>query len=336
MKTYFQLPMIVGLLFIFSTAAYADTKAYAVKLPKPKDGEYIHKSPSIDDLLVDKKINPKLKSVILKGYDLFMNTQQLRGKHVFNDMSCSNCHLGGGSLMYSGPVWPATTQLPAYRGKNKHVNNFAERIAGCFTYSMNGIPPAYGSDTMVALEAWHYWLATGAPVFNDKKIAGRGYRSVKEPKLKGDYARGEAVYKQHCAICHGNDGQGKKSQNKPIFPPLWGKYSYNWGAGMARIFTAASFIKWNMPLGQPGLLSDQQAWDVAYFINAHERPQDPRFTGNVEETRIKFKHNHSLYGQKINGQILGQKTDKGEKPVLKPKTLIHRTFKEGSDKLMQP
>lgn len=336
MKTPIQLAALISLLVISSMQVYAQDTNTQVNLPTPKADEYVHTTPSLEGLLADKKINPQLKSVILKGYDLFTNTQQLRGKYVFNDLNCNNCHLGGGGLMYSGPVWPAITQLPAYRGKNKHVNNFAERITGCFTYSMNGIPPAYGSDIMVALEAYHHWLATGAPVFNSKKIAGRGYRSVKEPKLKGDYARGEAVYNQHCTICHGKDGQGQKSQNKPLFPPLWGKHSYNWGAGMARIFTAASFIKWNMPLGKPGTLSDQQAWDVAYFINAHERPQDPRFTGNVEETRVKFKHKHSLYGQKINGQLLGEKTDKGEKPILKPKALRHRTFSEGSDKLLQP
>ena len=56
----------------------------------------------------------------------------------------------------------------------------------------------------------------------------------------------------------------------------WGAQSFNWGAGMHRINTAASFIKYNMPLGKPGTLSDRDAWDVAAFMNSHERPQDPR------------------------------------------------------------
>src|SRR3546814_10755776 len=54
------------------------------------------------------------------------------------------------------------------------------------------------------------------------------------------------------------------------------------------IATAAAFIKANMPLSQGDTLTDQQAWDVAYFIDAHERPQDPRFNGSLEETRQKF------------------------------------------------
>ena len=92
-------------------------------------------------------------------------------------------------------------------------------------------------------------------------------------------------------------------------PPLWGKDSYNWGAGMHRINTAAAFIKHNMPLGKPGSLSDQQAWDVAAFINTHERPQDPRLVeGSIEKTRVKFHANDGVnaYGQIINGILIGQ------------------------------
>jgi thiosulfate dehydrogenase len=60
------------------------------------------------------------------------------------------------------------------------------------------------------------------------------------------------------------------------FPPLWGDDSYNAGAGMHRVETAAAFIKANMPLGQPNTLTDQQAWDVAALINSKPRPPDPR------------------------------------------------------------
>ena len=41
---------------------------------------------------------------------------------------------------------------------------------------------------------------------------------------------------------------------------------------MHRVPTAAAFIKANMPLGQGGTLTDQQAWDVAAFMNSHPRP----------------------------------------------------------------
>ncbi|PYP36153.1 MAG: cytochrome C [Gemmatimonadetes bacterium] len=55
-------------------------------------------------------------------------------------------------------------------------------------------------------------------------------------------------------------------------PPLWGAASYNIGAGMARVRTAAEFISRNMPFDTPGTLADQQAFDVAAYVNARPRP----------------------------------------------------------------
>jgi thiosulfate dehydrogenase len=75
---------------------------------------------------------------------------------------------------------------------------------------------------------------------------------------------------------------------------------------MHQIGNAAGFIKANMPLGQAGMLSDQEAWDVAYFMNAHERPQDPRYAESVAATRAKYHDSDdSLYGIEVNGHLLG-------------------------------
>jgi thiosulfate dehydrogenase len=41
---------------------------------------------------------------------------------------------------------------------------------------------------------------------------------------------------------------------------------------MARLRTAASFIRHNMPYDLPGTLTDQQAFDVAAYVNSHPRP----------------------------------------------------------------
>jgi ABC-type lipoprotein release transport system permease subunit len=37
---------------------------------------------------------------------------------------------------------------PAYRAKNGHVNTFAERLQGCFRYSMNGKAPPRPNATL--------------------------------------------------------------------------------------------------------------------------------------------------------------------------------------------
>jgi thiosulfate dehydrogenase len=77
-------------------------------------------------------------------------------------------------------------------------------------------------------------------------------------------------------MCHGADGQGLLATANPIhgyvFPPLWGPDSFNTGAGMHRVLTAARFIKARMPLGKPDLTNDE-AFDVAAFINAQPRPE---------------------------------------------------------------
>ena len=75
---------------------------------------------------------------------------------------------------------------------------------------------------------------------------------------------------------------------------------------MASIKNAAEFIRANMPLGLGGSLSIQQAWDVGTYIDSQIRPQDPRFTGDVEQTRAKFHDTlFSMYGRMVNGVVLG-------------------------------
>jgi len=117
--------------------------------------------------------------------------------------------------------------------------------------------------------------------------------------------------------------------DKVVFPAVWCEQCDNWGAGISRHFTLAAFVKRNEPLGQRGTLSDQEAWDVAYYIDTQERPQDPRYTGDVKETRAKYEatfHKHTSYGVKVNGRLLGDHANVGEKDFLKPEVLRPRTF----------
>ena len=246
--------------------------------------------------------------MVMDGYALFVDTKRQAPQFVGNGLNCTNCHLDQGRLANSAPLWGAYTMYPAYRQKNDKVNTFAERLQGCFQFSMNGgTPPATDSREITALSVYAYWLSTKAPV--GVELPGRGYPQVREPAGGYDLVRGAAVYQAHCALCHGNEGQGQKVGTDYVMPPLWGKDSYNWGAVMHRINTAASFIKHNMPLGKPGSLSDEQAWDVAAYVNTHERPQDPRLVeGSIEKTRLKFHANDGVnaYGQTINGVLIGQ------------------------------
>ncbi|WP_158880942.1 c-type cytochrome [Rhodanobacter sp. L36] len=256
----------------------------------------------------EKKIpDGPLGDVIRRGRDIFIDTPARAKAYVGNGLSCSNCHLDAGRLAKSAPLWGAYGMYPQYRKKTGEVNTFGERLQGCFLYSMNGKAPALDSAELVALETYAWWMSQGAPV--GVKLAGAGYPKLADPALKIDYSRGQTVYEKNCALCHGSDGQGQQVAGRNVFPPLWGPQSFNWGAGMHQVGNAAGFIKANMPLSRGGTLNDRDAWDVAMFMDAHERPQDPRFTGNVADTRHKFHDTpDSLYGVSINGHLLGEPT----------------------------
>lgn len=242
--------------------------------------------------------------IVKRGEQIFLHTRQYAPAYVGNSLDCASCHLDAGRRANSAPMWGAYVAYPAFRAKDGAVSTFAARVQGCFSYSMNGKPPPLGDPVLVALESYSYWLAKGAPV--GTKMAGAGYPKLAPPALAADFARGQHVYDAHCALCHGPGGQGQTSAGQPAFPPLWGPNSFNWGAGMHQVGNAAGFIKANMPLGQGESLSDQDAWDVALFIDSHERPQDPRFTGSVEATRKQFHDTpESMYGRVVEGHLLG-------------------------------
>lgn len=243
--------------------------------------------------------------VIRRGREIFVDTPRAAPAYVGNSLRCVSCHLDAGRLADSSPMWAAFVSYPAYRSKTKSVTTFQQRLQGCFEYSMNGRAPPLGAPELVALESYAYWLASGAPL--DPKLAGRGYPALAAPAQTADFTRGEVVYARNCALCHGADGTGQRTPSgHAVFPALWGSDSFNWGAGMGRISNAAAFVKANMPLGLPGTLSDQQAWDVALFMNSHERPQDPRYTGSVQATRDAFHATEdSMYGREVAGKVLG-------------------------------
>ncbi len=238
------------------------------------------------------------------GARLMTDTKATAPYNVGNNLRCANCHLAAGSQAGASPLWAAFVNFPAYRKKNAEVNSFQKRIQECFLYSMNGTPPPLGSKELIAIESYAYFMAKGLPV--GESPPGRGFPAIAAPPQPANFARGKAVYDEVCAACHGPNGAGQKLEGQDPFPPLWGPQSYNWGAGMANIDRAAAFIHANMPLGQGGSLSVQQAWDVATFIDSQVRPQDPRFTGDVAAARTAFHDSpFSMYGQTVAGVVLG-------------------------------
>lgn len=253
----------------------------AANLPEPDAGQ--HDLPKDPQSIPTVHFMPPSESdmpagefgdMVKLGRNIFVHTQTYAKGLVGNGLNCVNCHLDAGRKADSAPLWGAYVMFPAYRSKNHKVNSFEDRLAGCFRFSMNGTAPAYNSKEMIALTSYSYWLAKGAPT--GMELAGHGYPKLENPPLPPDAQRGAAVFQANCAICHGADGLGSKVNGQYAFPPLWGNDSYNAGAGMHSVKNAAAFIKANMPLGKGNSLSLQEAWDVAQFVDSHDRPADPR------------------------------------------------------------
>lgn len=128
---------------------------------------------------------------------------------------------------------------------------------------MNGKALDAHSAEMRDIVAYLAFLSRGFPVGVD--MDGQGVPAL--PAMKGDTARGRAVFAANCVVCHGPDGHGTAAA-----PPLWGPRSFNIGAGMTRVQSAARFIHQVMPRDRPGVLTPQQAFDVASYISSRPRP----------------------------------------------------------------
>lgn len=223
---------------------------------------------------------------VREGRDLFVQTYAHIGPEVAdpekrlagNNLACGSCHLQGGTQKFGIPMVGVYADFPQYRGRENTIGTINGRINGCMQRSMNGKPLPDNSREMRALVAYIAFLSTGIPVRD--KIEGRQTPAFTPPDRAADPVRGEQVYAETCAVCHQDDGQGIRNGEPGDakgyeFPPLWGQDTYNHGAGMHRVLTAAAFIKYNMPLGttyDAPVLSDEDAYDVAAYINSKERP----------------------------------------------------------------
>ncbi len=174
----------------------------------------------------------------------------------------------------------ATSQFPSYAARAGKVISLADRINGCFLRSMNGKALPVDSADMKAMVAYFNWMEKGCHL-NDK-IPGRGTGKI-DNTFKPNLTHGKDIYAAQCASCHGANGEGtKRADSSYIYPPLWGNQSFNIGAGMARLYTAAAFVKNNMPIGAQnrfplaqGGLSDQDAVDVAGYFTTQWRSDFP-------------------------------------------------------------
>jgi thiosulfate dehydrogenase len=192
-----------------------------------------------------------------------------------NNLACSSCHLQSGQQPGMLSLLQAAAKYPTFSGRDGGVGDLTDRINGCMERSMNGQRLARDSVVMQSMVTYVEQLGSQYLAMGESSRVADEPPAFVEPDRQANVEAGAKVYVERCQICHGGNGEGLKASDSLadgyVFPPLWGPDSYNIGAGMARLLTAARFIKARMPLGIPDL-GDDEAFDVAAYMNAQERP----------------------------------------------------------------
>ncbi len=224
--------------------------------------------------------------LVRRGRDLITATYAHIGPEVSdsakrfagNNLACANCHLEAGTKKFGLPLFGLVELFPQYSARLGAEITIEDRVNSCMTRSMNGRALPSDSPEMQAIVAYIKFLSTGVPA--GKVLSGMGTGSMPELDRAADPVRGKAIYANACLSCHNTDGSGIRRSLPTVdlgymVPPLWGPDSFNDGAGMARLITAANFVRFNMPHGTDYVdpqLTVEQAWDVAAYLISQPRP----------------------------------------------------------------
>ena len=220
-------------------------------------------TPPSDSTIPDDELGKSIR----RGLALIVNTTDSLPAYAPGNIQCASCHLNGGRTRDAALLAGAYARFPKYMDRTGAVIPLEDRINYCFTRSLAGTRLPSNSREMQDIMAYLAFISSGVPV--GSHVKGEGM--PKMPPLRGDSARGAALFATTCVACHGVEGSG----NRPLIPALWGAGSYSIGASMAREERAATFIRHFMPKSNPGSLTDQQAYDLSAYINSHPRPDSP-------------------------------------------------------------
>jgi thiosulfate dehydrogenase len=300
-----------------------DLREQGMKFRDPKAGQQVEFVPKQmnNSTLPEKK---QRRELIKYGRKLFANTSKMMPEHTGGDrMTCANCHGGGNLPTTTGmvgqdinmiPLVGTASGYPEWTGRTQRMRDMRLRIMGCFLRSMNaddteGGIPEYTSREMQAMEAYMVWLNKDTPsqMVPYWRHLDKPNESEKVPVPEVNPVRGADLYLEHCASCHGKDGQGVEGQ----YPPLWGPDSFNDGAGMGRMYTSAAFIREAMPYGYAHQLTDwRDVQDIAGFMNAHKRPHLDRQPLDWKEAGVKKEGIYYRRAQEYWGYDMNPMTKK--------------------------
>lgn len=215
------------------------------------------------------------------GRDLIAHTAKYFGPNGSiaqnsNGMNCQNCHLDAGARPWGNNYSAVYSTYPQFRPRSNSVQEISFRVNDCFERSLNGQALDTSGAEMKAISAYIKWLGSDVP--KGKKPYSSGLPKLTLLDREADASKGRVVYMSSCKRCHGATGEGvpDSRQVEYIYPPVWGEKSYNDGAGLFRLSSFASFVRSNMPYNEVShehpLLTVEQCWDVAAFVNSQPRP----------------------------------------------------------------
>jgi thiosulfate dehydrogenase len=223
---------------------------------------------------------PEEKELVVYGRELIAHTSEYLGpkgsvKSISNGMNCQNCHLNAGTQPWGNNYFAVQSTYPKFRARSGAIEDQVKRVNDCFERSLNGQALPAESKEMRGILAYIKWL--GTDVAKKEVPRGSGIFKLKGLKRAIDPTKGAEVYAAKCQSCHQADGGGVLAVGGKsyTYPPLWGKNSYNHGAGLYRMSNFAGYVKYNMPLGatyDKPQLSDEEAWDLAAYVNSMPRP----------------------------------------------------------------
>jgi thiosulfate dehydrogenase len=224
---------------------------------------------------------PEKLDLVSYGKQLIENTSKYLGPkgsvmQISNGMNCQNCHLQAGTKPWGNNYYAVASTYPKFRERSGTNETISKRVNDCFERSLNGKALDTTSLEMQSIVAYIKYLGKDVP--KGQKPEGSGILDVPFLNRPASIEKGKLVYAQKCMSCHQQNGEGVMNTDGIgyAFPPLWGDNSYNNGAGLFRLSRFAGYVKANMPLGATydnPQLTDEEAWDVAAFVNSLPRPE---------------------------------------------------------------
>ncbi len=272
----FVITIVVSIFYFlgFFDVSISNRNQSEIAIPKNDSADF-WLAPDINSITDEKQ-----KDLVLYGKELIIHTSKYLGpkgsvNQISNGMNCQNCHMDAGTKIFGNNYSSVAANYPKYRARSGKEEDIYKRVNDCFERSLNGKALDTLSKEMQAIKAYIEFL--GSNIKKGKKAEGSGFKDLAFLDRAADAKKGKDVYVAKCQTCHQANGEGLliADGTEYTYPPLWGEHAYNDKAGLYRLSNFAKFVKSNMPFGavhENPQLTDEEAWDVAAFVNSQSRP----------------------------------------------------------------